>query len=97
MDFYVCRNNYIAVTWTCCMAVTIGGASGARPPHLKSVPPHFTFGPLVATYIHYCIFKMWPLFWFLAPPSGFWPPLLLNPGDGFDLLAFLAVIGQNVQ
>jgi len=26
-------------------------------------------------------FKMWPPFWFLAPP-GFWPPLLLNPGDG---------------
>ena len=25
---------------------------------------------------------MWPPFWFLAPPSGFWPPLLLNPGDG---------------
>ena len=21
-------------------------------------------------------------FWFLAPPSGFWSPLLLNPGDG---------------
>jgi len=21
------------------------GASGARPPHLKSVPPNFTFGP----------------------------------------------------
>jgi len=25
---------------------------------------------------------MWPPFWFLAPPSGYWPPLLRNPGDG---------------
>jgi len=33
------------------------------------VPPHFTFGPPVATYIQYCILKMWL-------------PLLLNPGDG---------------
>jgi len=24
-------------------------------------------------------------FWFLAPPSGFWPPLLLNPGEGLHL------------
>jgi len=26
-----------------------------------------------------------PPFWFLAPPSGFWPPLLLHPGDGPEL------------
>jgi len=25
---------------------------------------------------------MWPPFWILAPPSVFWPPLLLHPGDG---------------
>jgi len=61
------------------MVVASGGASGARPPHLRSVPPHFTFGPPVATYIQYCILKMWPpllvfdpSFWFLAPPSSFW-------------------------
>jgi len=36
-------------------------------PHLKPVPPHFTFGPLVATYIQYCILKMWPPFWFFLP------------------------------
>jgi len=63
-------------------AVASGGASGARTPHLKSVPPHFTFGPLVAAYIQYCILKMWSPLLVLAPPSGFWPPLLLNPGDG---------------
>ena len=51
-------------------------------PHLKSVPPHFAFGPPVVTYIQYCILKRGPPFWFLTPPSGFWPPLLLNPGDG---------------
>ena len=27
------------------MAVVSGGASGARPPYLNSVPPHFMFGP----------------------------------------------------
>ena len=48
---------------------------------LKSVPSHLTFGPLVAAYIQYSIFKMRPPFWFLAPP-GFCPPLLLYPGDG---------------
>jgi len=26
-----------------------------QDPHLKSVPPHFTFGPSVAAYIQYCI------------------------------------------
>jgi len=54
------------------------GASGARAPHLKSVPPHFTFGPPVAAYIQYSVLY----FKNLAPRSGFWPPLLLNPGDG---------------
>jgi len=70
-------------------AVASRGASCARTPHLKSVTPHFTFGPPVAAYIQYCILKMLPPllafgppFWFLAPPSGFWPPLQLNPGDG---------------
>jgi len=53
------------------------GGSGALPPHLKSVPPHFTFSLLVATYIQYCILKMWlpllvfgPSFWLLAPPAA---------------------------
>ena len=63
-------------------AVASGGACGARPSHLKSVPPHFTFGPPVVVYIQYCILKMWPPFWFLAPLFGSWPLLLLNPGDG---------------
>jgi len=44
------------------------GASGARPPHLKSVPPHFMFGPPVAAYIQYCILKMChPLLVFGSP------------------------------
>ena len=50
------------------------GDSGARPPYLKSVPPHFTFGPPVAAFIQYCIVKMWTPFCFFAPPSGFWSP-----------------------
>jgi len=71
-------------------AVASGGASGARHPDLKSVPPHFTFGPPFATYIQYCIFKMWHPFWFwplllvLAPPGfgpslWFWPPFWFWP------------------
>ena len=31
------------------------GSQWCPAPHLKSVPHHFTFGPLVATYIQYCI------------------------------------------
>ena len=54
------------------------GASGARPPHMKSVPP--LFHVWLAAYIQYCIFKMWPpllVFWpsicFLARPAAkFW-------------------------
>jgi len=47
------------------------GASGARAPHLKSVLPHFTFGPPFATYIQILYFKN------VAPPSGFRPLLLV--------------------
>jgi len=32
--------------------------------------PHFAFGPPVAAYIQYCILKMWPPFWVLAPPAS---------------------------
>ena len=41
-------------------SVASGGASGARPPPLKSVPLHFTFGPLVAPYIQYSVLKTCP-------------------------------------
>jgi len=51
------------------------GRSGARPPHLKSVPPHFTFAPRLLHTSNTVFFKF-------GPPSGFWPPLLLNPGHG---------------
>jgi len=52
------------------------GGQWCSAPHLKSVPPHFTFGPPFATYIQYCILKMCP-------------PLLLNPGDGPGLYSML--------
>ena len=54
----------------CSRAVASQGASGVRPPHLKSVSPHFTFGPPVDAYIQHCILKM-------CPPSGFWPLFLV--------------------
>ena len=42
--------------------------------------PHFTFGPPVAAYIQYCILKMWPPFWFLAPPAAkSWRRTCTNP------------------
>jgi len=63
-------------------AVASGGESGARPPYLKSVPPHFTFGPPVAAYIQYCILKIWPHLLVFGPSVCFLDPLLLNPGDG---------------
>jgi len=49
------------------------GGQWCPAPHLKYVPP-FHVNPLVVTYILHSILKMWP-------PSDFWPPLLLNPGD----------------
>ena len=54
------------------------GVSGGPGPPFKTCAPHFTFGPLVAAYIQYSIFKMWPPFWFLAHPSGFWPPAAIS-------------------
>ena len=54
----------------CATGPSPAGGSGARSPHLKSMLPHFTFGPPVATYIQYCILKMCPPFWFLAPPAA---------------------------
>jgi len=43
------------------------GGQWCPAPHLESVRPHVTFDPSVAAYIQYCIVKMWPPFWFLAP------------------------------
>ena len=51
-------------------------------PHLKSVPPHFTFDPSVAAYIQYCIWNLWPLLPVFGPSVCFLAPLLLNPGNG---------------
>jgi len=59
-----------ALATTVLRSVASGGGSGARTPHLTSVPPHLTFGPPLAAYIQYYILKMWP-------PSGFWPLLLV--------------------
>jgi len=66
------------------------GYQWCPPPPFEICTPHFTFGPLVAAYIQYSIFKMWPPFCFLAPPSDFWPPLLLNPGNWQDQAALMS-------
>ena len=65
-------------SYTLLRAVASGRASGARPPHLKSVPPILRLAPGCYTY---------PILYFknVAPPSGFCPPLLLNPGGGPDV------------
>ena len=65
--FHYCRKHCAVYMLS---AVASGKASGARPPHLKSVPPHFTFGPPVAAYIQYCILKMWPPLLVFGPPSA---------------------------
>ena len=49
-------------------AVASGGGSGARPPHLKSVPPPFHVWPTGCCIHPILYFKMCP------PPFGFWPP-----------------------
>ena len=68
MSWLAVRNSLIcSIIWYIGIrAVASGGGSGARLPHLKSVPPHFTFGPPVAAYIQYCILRM-------CPPSGSLP------------------------
>jgi len=77
----ICRTDscHVEIAWgvrgTMAGPSPVGG-QWCPAPHLKSVPPRFTFAPPVATYyIHRCNLKIWPPFWFL-------PPLLLNPGDG---------------
>ena len=51
------------------------GVIGARPPFEIGDPPFHIWPP--GCYIY-------PILYFnnVTPPSGFWPPLLLNPGDG---------------
>jgi len=62
--------------------VANGGTSGARPPHLKSVPPLFHVWP-PGCCIHPILYlKKWPPFCFLPLHLVFGPPLLLNLGDG---------------
>jgi len=53
--------------------VARGRGSGAWHPHLKSVPPYFTFDSPVAAfaaYIQYCISKMRPLHLVFGPPAA---------------------------
>jgi len=47
--------------------VASGGPVVLGPPFEICAPP-FTFGPLVAAYIQYSIFKMWPPFLVFGPP-----------------------------
>jgi len=54
-------------------------------PQFEIGAPHFMFGPLVATYIQYCIFKMWPPLLVFGLSFWFLDPLLVNPGDGIVL------------
>jgi len=55
-----------------------GSSPAGRPvvpgPPFEIGASHFTFGSPVAAYIQYCILKMCPPFWFLAPHFVFWPP-----------------------
>jgi len=57
--------------------------------------PPFTFDPWLLHTSHTVFLKCGPPFWFLAPP-GFWPPLLLYPGDGpgshhYNCLLFIII------
>ena len=58
-------------------AVACGGASGARPPHLKSVPHISRLAPQLLHTSNTVLHKCAPPFWILAP-------LLLNTGYGPD-------------
>ena len=58
-------------SWEICRVVASGEASGARPPYLKSVLRHLTFGPAVAAYFQCCILKLCLSFWFLPSPCSY--------------------------
>ena len=58
------------------------GSSDAPPSHLKSVPSISCLARRLLHTSNTVFLKCGPPFWFLPPPSGFWPPLLLHPGDG---------------
>ena len=51
-----------------------GRGSGARPPHLKSVPPISRLAHRLLHTSNTVFKKCGSPCWFLAPPSGFWPP-----------------------
>ena len=61
------RISFISFIRSCAQGRRQRGASGARPPHLKSVPPFHIWPP--GCYMN-------PIMYFknVAPPSGFWPP-----------------------
>ena len=63
------KNDFVSMC--CTQGRRQRGSSGARPPHLKSVPPYFTFGPLVAPYIQYSVLKMWPPLLVFGPSIWF--------------------------
>ena len=61
-------------------------------PLFEICDPPFNVWPLVAPYIQYRILKMWAPLCFLAPPSCFWPTLLLNPGDGPGHMLVITIV-----
>jgi len=63
-------------------AVASGGGGVVPGPPFEICDPHFRFGPWLLHTSNTVFLKCGPPFWFLAPPSGFCPPLLLNPGVG---------------
>ena len=58
-----------------------GGQWCPPPPPFEIGTPPFHVWPTGCCIHPILYFKNVPPFWFLAPPSGFWLPLLLNPGD----------------
>jgi len=55
-------------------AVASEGVSGARPPHFKSVPPISRLANRLLRTSNTVFLKCVAPFWFLALPSGCWPP-----------------------
>jgi len=59
-----------------------GGAVVPGPPIWNRCPPISRLAHRLLHTSNTVFKKCGSPCWFLAPPSGFWPPLLLNPGDG---------------
>jgi len=66
--------NLQVLVWVVSRAVASGGAAVPDPPFEIGAPPISRLAHRLLHTSNIVFLKCGPPFWFLAPPSGFWPP-----------------------